>query len=117
MLRFDLCFFALSVCWLYFEEHQLGSKYNFGEIMHIQQHRHQVTALNSHCGVKPDTFAKVCECVRDERTRVQKKSGRPCEPSVEDQVLLTFEYWREYPPMFHLARARAVVGSDCFAHD
>ena len=57
-----------------------------------------------YCGVKPDTFAKVCECVRDERTRAQKKSGRPCKLSVEDQVLLTFEYWREYPTMFHLAQ-------------
>ena len=57
-----------------------------------------------YCGVKPDTLAKLCEFARDERTRVQKKSGRPCKLSVEDQVLLTLEYWREYPTQFHLAK-------------
>ena len=57
-----------------------------------------------YCGVKPDTFAKVCEFVRAELRRVQKKSGRPCKLSVEDQVLLTLEYWREYPTQFHIAK-------------
>lgn len=61
-------------------------------------------SFKRYCGIKPDTFAKVCEFVRDERTRVQKKSGRPCKLSVEDQVLLTLEYWREYPTQFHLAK-------------
>ncbi len=57
-----------------------------------------------YCGVKPDTFAKLCEFVREQRTRVHKKSGRPCRLSVEDQVLLTLEYWREYPTQFHIAK-------------
>lgn len=57
-----------------------------------------------YCGVKPNTFAKICEFVRDELRRVQKKSGRPCKLSAEDQVLLTLEYWREYPTQFHLAK-------------
>lgn len=57
-----------------------------------------------YCGVKPDTFAKLCEFVRDELPRVQKKSGRPCKLSVEDQLLMTLEYWREYPTQFHLAK-------------
>ena len=56
------------------------------------------------CGVKPATFVKICGFVRDELPRVQKKSGRPCKLSVEDQVLLTLEYWREYPTQFHLAK-------------
>lgn len=57
-----------------------------------------------YCGIKPDTFAYVCEFVRNELRRTQKKSGRPCRLSVEDQVLLTLEYWREYPTQFHLAK-------------
>ncbi len=56
-----------------------------------------------YCGIKPDTFAYICEFVRNELRRTQKKSGRPCRLSVEDQVLLTLEYWREYCPQFHLA--------------
>jgi hypothetical protein len=57
-----------------------------------------------YCGIKPDTFAYICEFVRNELRRTQKKSGRPCRLSVEDQVLLTLEYWREYPTQFHLAK-------------
>ena len=57
-----------------------------------------------YCGVKPDTFVKICEFVHDELRRVQKKSGRPCKLAVTDQVLLTLEYWREYPTQFHLAK-------------
>jgi len=57
-----------------------------------------------YCGVKPNTFVHICEFVRDELRRTQKKSGRPCRLSVEDQVLLTFEYWREYPAQFHIAK-------------
>lgn len=57
-----------------------------------------------YCGVKPDTFAEICEFARTELRRVQKKSGRPCKLSVADQVLLTLEYWREYPTQFHLAK-------------
>ncbi len=57
-----------------------------------------------YCGVKPDTFARICEFVRDQLQRTQKKSGRPCKLSVEEQVLLTLEYWREYPTQFHIAK-------------
>ena len=57
-----------------------------------------------YCGIQPDTFTKICEFVRDELRRVQKKPGRPCKLSVEDQVLMTLEYWREYPTQFHIAK-------------
>jgi hypothetical protein len=33
------------------------------------------------------------------------KTGRPSKLSVEDQVLMTLEYWREYRTFFHLARS------------
>ena len=31
-----------------------------------------------------------------------KKSGRPSKLSIEDQVLMTLEYWREYRTYFHI---------------
>jgi hypothetical protein len=57
------------------------------------------------CGIKPDTFRRVCEFVREELKRTQKKPGRPPLLSIEDQVLLTFEYWREYRTQFHIANS------------
>ncbi len=58
-----------------------------------------------HCGIKAETFRLICEFIRAELTRTQKKSGRPPHLSVEDQVLLTFEYWREYRTQFHIANS------------
>jgi Trm5-related predicted tRNA methylase len=34
---------------------------------------------------------------------LQKKSGRPSKLSLEDQILMTLEYLREYSTYFHLA--------------
>ena len=58
-----------------------------------------------HCGIKADTFRLICEFVGDELNRTRKKSGRPPLLCIEDQVLLTFEYWREYRTQFHIANS------------
>jgi hypothetical protein len=43
------------------------------------------------------------ELVSKRLTGERRKAGRPPKLSVEDQVLLTLEYWREYRTLFHLA--------------
>ena len=58
-----------------------------------------------YCGVKPDTFQKMVEVVSDHLAETRVKSGRPPKLSVEDQVLMTLEYWREYRTFFHIARS------------
>ena len=58
-----------------------------------------------HCGVKPDTFEKMVALVSDSIQKNQKKSGRPPKLSIEDQVLMTLEYWREYRTYFHIANS------------
>lgn len=56
-----------------------------------------------YCGVGPETFRRMVELVSKRLTRTRRKTGRPPKLSVEDQVLLTLEYWREYRTFFHLA--------------
>jgi hypothetical protein len=56
-----------------------------------------------YCGVEPDTFQRMVELVSNRLTKKRRKSGRPPKLPVEDQVLLTLEYWREYRTLFHLA--------------
>ena len=56
-----------------------------------------------YCGVEPETFQRMVELVSRRLTRTRRKAGRPPKLSVEDQVLLTLEYWREYRTLFHLA--------------
>ena len=56
-----------------------------------------------YCGVKPETFKRMVEVVSNRLTKTRRKAGRPPKLSVEDQVLLTLEHWREYRTLFHLA--------------
>jgi hypothetical protein len=61
------------------------------------------TDFKRYCGVEPETFRRMVELVSKRLTRTRRKSGRPPKLTVEDQVLLTLEYWREYRTLFHLA--------------
>lgn len=53
------------------------------------------------CGVTPETFEQMVKVVAAEKA-LAKKSGRPNKLSIEDQVLMTLEYWREYRTQFHI---------------
>lgn len=61
-----------------------------------------------YCGVEPETFRKMAEVVSNRLAKSRRKAGRPPKLSVEDQVLLTLEYWREYRTFFHLATSWGV---------
>ena len=54
------------------------------------------------CGVTLGTFEKMVKVVATEKV-LAKKSGRPSKLSIEDQVLMTLDYWREYRTYFHIA--------------
>ncbi len=56
-----------------------------------------------YCGVEPETFRRMVEVVSNHLRKKRRVSGRPTKLAVEDQVLLTLEYWREYRTLFHLA--------------
>lgn len=58
-----------------------------------------------YCGVRPETFRKMVEVVSGQLSRKRRVSGRPTKLSVEDQVLMTLEYWREYRTFFHIAQS------------
>jgi hypothetical protein len=46
-------------------------------------------------GVGFDTFEQMVKVVAAEKV-LAKKSGRPSKLSIEDQLLMTLQYWREY---------------------
>lgn len=60
------------------------------------------TDFKRFCGVKPHTFAAMVEALQ-QREQQKKKKGRQAELSLEDQVLLTLQYLREYRTYFHLS--------------
>lgn len=56
-----------------------------------------------YCGVQPETFRRMVKVVSNHLQRKRRVAGRPTKLAVEDQVLMTLEYWREYRTFFHLA--------------
>jgi hypothetical protein len=53
------------------------------------------------CGVSFATFGQMVKVVAAEKV-LAKKSGRPNKLKVEDQILMTLQYWREYRTYFHM---------------
>lgn len=60
------------------------------------------------CGVRRETFAAMCEAILEYKE--QHRRGRKSNLSVENQVLLTLWFWREYRTLFH-------PGSDWQLHE
>ena len=53
-------------------------------------------------GVKKQTFEKMRKALRD-RESSKKRRGRPPTLCLEDQLVLTLSFWREYRTHLHLA--------------
>ena len=64
-----------------------------------------------YCGVEKGTFDKMCALVRAKSNRRFLRDGRKSKLAIEDQVLLTLEYWREYRTMFHLGTSWGISES------
>ena len=64
-------------------------------------------------GVDPETFAKMLEIVKKHQEN-KKVSGRPSKLSLENQILMTLEYLREYRRYFHIGKTWGVYESTAF---
>ena len=65
------------------------------------------------CGVRPETFNQMLEVVRSP-SQPKQKTGRPSKLSLEDQLLMTLEYWREYRTYFHIGQTWGVNESTAY---
>ncbi|WP_226890096.1 IS5 family transposase [Nostoc sp. MG11] len=65
------------------------------------------------CGVHPETFSQMTEIVRS-RSQTKLKTGRPSKLSMEDQLLMALEYWREYRTYFHIGQSWGVNESTAY---
>jgi len=55
-------------------------------------------------GVKRKTFAKMVEILSMAEAAKRRKGGHKSKISIENMLLLTLEYWREYRTYFHIAQ-------------
>ncbi len=51
------------------------------------------------------TFNQMVAIV-EEAENSRQKTGRPSKLKIEEQILMTLEYWREYRTYFHLGSPR-----------
>lgn len=56
------------------------------------------------CGVHLETFERMAEVLQPQLQRTGKRGGQ-AKLSVEDQLLIALEYWREYRTYFHIGNS------------
>lgn len=82
----------------------------YGDMRYEQTKSLRDSEFKRLCGVKRHTFeAMLKELKAAEAAKV--KPGRPCKLSLEDQLLMTLLYWREYRTLFHLGAAMGLSES------
>ena len=68
------------------------------------------------CGMKKQTFEKAIEILNakyaEEHSENVRKSGRKPKPCMEDKLLATLEYLREYRTMAHIAASYGIAESN-----
>ena len=64
-------------------------------------------------GVKKKTFNLMIEIINKEEIKKKKKGGRPNKLSVEERLLMTLEYLREYRTYFHISNSYGISESSC----
>ena len=65
-------------------------------------------------GVKKETFRKMVEIVRKSYEEKHKKKGRKLKLSIEDMILATLEYLREYRTYAHIAASYGIAESNMY---
>jgi hypothetical protein len=65
-------------------------------------------------GVKKATFEKMLEILKEAERKQKTKGGKPNYLSMEDRLLMTLEYIREYRTYFHVASSYGVSEPVCY---
>lgn len=59
------------------------------------------------CGVKPKVFDEMVDILKQESPK-QRQRGGQAKLTIEDQLLIALEYWREYRTYFHISKSWGV---------
>lgn len=65
-------------------------------------------------GIKRSTFEKMVGILQEAEKEKKKNGGKPNKLSMEDRLLMTLEYIREYRTYFHVAASYKVSESACY---
>lgn len=65
-------------------------------------------------GIKRPTFDVMINILRDAAAVLKAQGGKPNKLSIEDRLLMTLEYLREYRTYFHISRSYGISESSCY---
>ena len=65
-------------------------------------------------GVKKTTFIEMVAIVKEAENKRTSGRGKPFHLSIEDRLLMTLEYLREYRTYFHLGQSYGLSESACY---
>lgn len=65
-------------------------------------------------GINDIIFNKILEILKIEEIKKFKNGGIPNKLSLENRLLMTLEYWREYRTYFHIAKNYGISESSCY---
>jgi len=64
-------------------------------------------------GIKRNTFNKIVAILKEAELKKFYRGGRKNKLSIEDHLLMTLEYWREYPTYFHIGQSFGISETNC----
>jgi hypothetical protein len=65
-------------------------------------------------GVQKPTFIEMVTIVKEAENKRTSRRGKPFHLSIEDRLLMTLEYLREYRTYFHLGQSYGLSESACY---
>ena len=65
-------------------------------------------------GIKQATFNKMIEILSEAHKQKKSLGGRPNKLSIEDMLLMTLEYLREYRTYFHISQSYGISESNAY---
>lgn len=74
----------------------------------------EATEFRRLTGVKPETFLEMISILKQAESARMSMGGRPHRLSIEDRLLMSLEYLREYRTYFHLGQSYDLSESACY---
>jgi len=65
-------------------------------------------------GIREATFNKMLEILKKEEIKKKNRGGKPNKLLIEDRLIMSLEYWREYRTYFHISKDFGISESSCY---
>ncbi|BCA95033.1 hypothetical protein TUM19329_13940 [Legionella antarctica] len=65
-------------------------------------------------GIRRTTFDVMIGILRESESILKAQGGKPNKLAIEDRLLMTLEYLREYRTYFHISRSCGISKSSCY---